>query len=256
MIIVNSDDFAASPSINKATHIAFKKGLISSTSAIMNFKEGLIDAVCYIEKNKIDTQAIGIHLNLTQGIPLTEKIKDNPKFCTDGSFNDNRSSTRIFTLDLYSKLCVYEELEAQMNLFIEKFGFSPSHIDSHQHIHTEWAIANCVVKLAKNYKIKCIRLSRNTGVSNSLKKKIYKILFNNYIRFKGFKVTDKFGDINDLVISKINSTKNYEIMVHATMSSDKNDIVDFDNENLNQKLLGLFKQNSWKLINYTEFCEK
>lgn len=253
MIVINSDDFGISPSINTAIFIAFSKGLISSTSTLVNFEEGLNDAVGYAESNKIDSNAIGIHFNLTQGIPLTKKIRSNTRFCDEGVFKNNRSSSPNFKLDTYSKQCVYHELDAQMRHFIAKFGFLPSHIDSHHHIHTEWAIAQCVMDLAKKHKIESIRLARNTGKANDFKKKIYRILLNNYIKFKGFKITDKFGGINDLVFSGINSTKSYEIMVHAMMSPYGHDILDLDHENLNQKLMELFKNSTWKINNYHEF---
>jgi len=101
-------------------------------------------------------------------------------------------------MDELDTLCVQEELNAQLTLFKERFGFSPSHIDSHHHIHTEWAIMKCVVGLAKKHQINAIRLSRNIGDIAGFKKKLYKGVFNKYLRYKGFKTVDFFGDITDI----------------------------------------------------------
>ncbi|WP_299523631.1 ChbG/HpnK family deacetylase [Winogradskyella sp.] len=255
MIIINSDDFGASPSINKAIFIAFSKNLISSTSTLVNFEEGLRDAIGYVKNGKIDGNSIGIHLNLTQGIPLTEKIKKNVKFCENGMFKNNRSSTPIFKMDANSKQCVVEELHAQMVHFIDSFGFLPSHIDSHHHVHTEWAIAQCVIETAKKYQIKSLRLARNTGQTHDFKKRVYQSLLNRYIKFKGSKVTDKFGGIDDFMFSGLNLKKDNEIMVHALMSADGGEIVDLDGLNLQKKLSDLFQQSTWRINNYTEFRE-
>ncbi len=252
MIIINSDDFGFSPEINKATYIAFKEGLISSTTTLVNFEEGFIDALKYIKEDKLDKKAIGIHLNLTEGIPLTEKIKKNPRFCVDGKFINKRSSATAFKLDAFSKECVYEEIEAQLKRFISKFGFIPSHIDSHHHIHTEFSITKCILDLAKKYKIKCIRLARNTGEKNDIKRAIYRGLLNGYMRLRGARGTDKFGGVEDIIFSGIKPNVNYEIMVHAILPLNEEKLVDLDNLDLRGKLVKLFKGENWQISNYTD----
>ena len=57
-------------------------------------------------------------------------------------------------------------------------GIRPVHLDSHHHSHTEWAIAPLVCRLAREYNIQRIRLTRNMGHIPSRAKRIYKKLFN------------------------------------------------------------------------------
>jgi predicted glycoside hydrolase/deacetylase ChbG (UPF0249 family) len=253
MVIINSDDFGINVKTNKAIIDAFSQGLISSTTALVNFDEGLNDAVKCVENGKIDPKAIGIHLNLTQGIPITKNIRENSLFCRNGSFNRIRHSTSIFKLDSYSKECVHEELEAQIIRFKSKFGFYPSHIDSHHHIHTEWGIINCVMKVAKNHRISSIRLARNTGASKNWIRKVYRNIINHYLKLNGFIVTDKFGSINDIIYSGLVQHKDYEIMVHAVLSSSGDEIIDLDNEILKDKISKLFQRNTLNLSNYYDF---
>ncbi len=256
MIIINSDDFGVSKEINKATFCAFEQGLISSTTTLVNFEDGFKDAVRYVKENKIDKNAIGIHLNLTEGIPLTQKMRDNPKFCCNGVFQNIRVSSSVFKLDNFSKQCIHKELDAQLNRFVKAFGFLPSHIDSHHHIHTEWAIAHSVMNLAKKYKIKSLRLARNIGRTRDFKKRIYRMLLNRYIRLKGFEITDKFGDVDDLIFSGIELNKDYELMVHVMRLPNNDEIVDSDHKSLTKKLKELFKSDSWDINNYVEFRHK
>lgn len=248
MIIINNDDFGYSREYNKAAYSAFQKNLISSTTTLVNFEDGLEDAITYIERNLIDKNAIGIHLNLTEGVPLTKEMRNNSRFCKNGVY-ESQNKGPTFYLNRENRKCVYGEIEAQMDLFISKFGFLPSHIDSHHHSHAEWGFTPSVVRLAKKYAIKSIRLAQNTG-HTAMHKKVYRNLVNWYLSQKGFKVTDRFGGIDDLYISGLDPNKNYEIMVHARLSG-KETLVDIDLENLELKLTKLFNSKPWKINNYT-----
>ena len=254
MIIINSDDFGASESINRATYYALKENLISSTTALVNFEKGFEDAVQYVKSGKIDQNVIGIHLNLTEGIPLTDNMRNNQEFCHDGIFKGLEYVPTFFQTK-EARACVYEELEAQMKLFIEKFGFLPTHIDSHQHVHTKWVIMRSVVRLAKKYNIKTIRPSRNLNRNRDSKKRIYKYLFNRYLRFKGFKTADNFGNLDEAIYCGINPKKNYEIMVHVDFSKSGREIRDMDKIMLRRKLKKLTKQHELKLYNYRALLE-
>lgn len=248
MTIINSDDFGYSVEYNKAIYLAFQKNLISSTTALVNFENGLNDAVRYIERNLINKDAVGLHLNLTEGVPLTKEMQNNPRFCKNGDF-ENKKNVLTFHLNRKDRECVDKELQAQMERFIEKFGFLPSHLDSHHHIHAEWGFTRSVVNLATKYEIKTIRLAQNTG-KTAIHKKVYRNFINNYLRRKGFNLTDKFGAIEDLSISGLNPKKNYEIMVHARLSSTKT-LIDLDSKDLERKLTDLFDSKPWSLDNYS-----
>jgi predicted glycoside hydrolase/deacetylase ChbG (UPF0249 family) len=253
MVIINCDDFGASSIINEVIYLAFENGLISSTTALVNF-EGLEDAVSYVNRGLINPNSVGIHLNLTSGIPLTEEIKNNAIFCRDGSFIRNRSVLKSFFLDKHSRECVTRELESQIFRFREVFGFLPSHIDSHQHVHTNWAIAQCVIRLAKKHHIRSIRLSRNTS-ANIDKKKVYKWILNKYIGYNGLVVTDKFGVPNDFFQTGIDPSKHYEIMVH-TKISENGEVLDQDSVVLRDKLNKVFRNKPWELVNYREYRDR
>ncbi|MFH6604951.1 ChbG/HpnK family deacetylase [Maribacter algicola] len=249
VILINSDDFGASKEINLATYRAFKENLISSTTTLMNFKIGLEDAVSYVKSNKIDRDSVGIHLNLSFGRPLTEKMGLNKTLCDDGFFRSKHNLPNFF-LNSYDEECILLELETQLKLFIECFGFLPSHIDSHQHVHTKWPVLKCVIRLAKKYNIGSVRISRNIEAADGLKKAVYKKIINSYIKINGFASVDKFGDIDQAIKYGIDPRKNYELMVHANLANGKLEVLDIDGKELRSKLFHLFNKENWLLVNY------
>lgn len=250
MIIINSDDFGYSKSVNQAIYRSFEENLISSTTTLVNFNEGFEDAVTYLEKGKMKMNSIGIHFNLTEGVPLTDKIKGNPKFCSDGSFNANARKTSIFRLSTNEKEMVYLELRAQMSKFIDAFGTQPTHCDSHHHVHTEWAIGAIVHKVAKEFNVNKIRISRNVGEESNKLKKLYRRLYNIRSRIKGFNGVDHFGDIVNMKDIQFKDNKSYEIMVHSIFGDNEDEVLDLDFEIMRQKLEHLFKSQNWVLSSY------
>ena len=77
-VIVNADDFGISSGVNRAIVEAFKRGLISSTT-IMTNAEVFEEAVDLIFSENLHGQ-VGVHLNLTHGKPLTERMAGNKLF--------------------------------------------------------------------------------------------------------------------------------------------------------------------------------
>ena len=91
-IILNADDFGKSPNRNRAVDDCFRQGLISSAGLIVTGKH-LQDAVQYINRGGY-VGNIHLHFNLSANllhedsddIPLTEVMRKDSFFCTDGKF--------------------------------------------------------------------------------------------------------------------------------------------------------------------------
>jgi chitin disaccharide deacetylase len=67
-LIVNADDFGMAPGVNRAILEAHRTGIVTSTSLLANgaaFDEAAAAA------RATPTLAVGVHLNLTQGRPLS-----------------------------------------------------------------------------------------------------------------------------------------------------------------------------------------
>ena len=214
-ILVNADDYGLNEHCTKAIAQAFKEGLITDTT-MMATGEYFNEAV-ELAKEQGFIDKIGIHLNLTEGEPLTEDIKECPRFVTDGRFNKQYDRTK--PLNKKEKTAIYLELTAQVEK-IQNRGIQITHADSHHHIHTGIFVAPIAEKVCKEYRITKMRLHRNLGQIPAIKRFV-KNNYNRWLRKQGFITTDYFAYIMDIENADI--PNNTEIMVHPDF--DKNGVL-------------------------------
>ncbi len=242
-ILVNADDYGFSKSCTDAIFDCFSKGLITTTTACVN--GDYFDYGVSLIKNSPYKNKIGIHINLTEGKPLTDKIKKNEKFC-------NANGTFIGYPGRYKKLSKKDkedvccEIQAQIDRFLDS-GLSINHLDSHHHVHNSFIVLPLIIKIAKKNNINRIRILRNIGIIPILKR-FYKKILNLYL--KPFSYSKYMGSAYDFSLrrKKINST--IEIMVHPDYN--KNNILidrvndDYSNpcgEPITKKYLGGFGED-------------
>ena len=85
-LIIHADDFGISESVSKCIAECFAKGWVSETSLMVNMPYA--DAAVELARRNGFAGKVGMHLNLSQGMPMTEEIRQFPRLCnTDGSFN-------------------------------------------------------------------------------------------------------------------------------------------------------------------------
>lgn len=159
VIVVNADDFGRSHSRNEAIDQCIKKGYVNQTSLMVNMGQYTEEAVRMAFDGGYDDNVV-LHINLTLGEPLTEKIKNTP-FCKDGVFDGIRNLKNIFkaSKEDSTKQCreaIREECEAQIQKFLE-FGFKPFHLDSHNWIHLEIPVWKELKLLMKKYGFSSVR---------------------------------------------------------------------------------------------------
>lgn len=235
--IVNADDFGYDMTINKAILGSFRGSLISRTSLLVNMP-GFEYAVQMTRTYPYLSGKVGLHLNLTEGYPLSTAIRSCPRFCDgSGQFIYKRQKP-LFFLSPKERKAVYQEMKAQIEKAI-RAGIRPSHLDSHHHVHTEWAILKLLIRLSKEYDVSNIRMARNMGRQRRHLFMAYKSFFNNYLKhYPGIIVTDYFGDVDDfslLMKERQPKNKSIEIMVHPTFN-ERQELVDYDGKNLQEKL--------------------
>ena len=196
-ITVNADDYGKSNEINRAICEAFKNGYIDTTTLMANMPG--VETAYDIAKENGFVDKVGVHLNITEGMPLTESIRRNPLICADdGSFNAafyHNTKYRLYMDQLTIKQ-IEEEFDAQIQLFLS-LGFSELHIDSHHHVHTNYPVYKALKRLGKKYDFKYIRLSRNLYKGGSLPNKIYKSIYNGQIKSLAESASQIFGSYKD-----------------------------------------------------------
>jgi chitin disaccharide deacetylase len=82
-LIVNADDFGYSVPVNNAILRSFERSLVNSTSLMANMP-GFGHAVDLIRGHAVLEGKVGLHLNLTEGFPLSSSLRGLSFFC-DGS---------------------------------------------------------------------------------------------------------------------------------------------------------------------------
>ncbi len=148
-LIVNSDDFGLTPGVNLGIIDALKRGILRSTTAMMNMPA--IEIAAEMAKANPDL-GVGIHLVLTAGKPLLKTHKTIVD--ENGNFLKNAVLVRKQDVDVEE---VYAEYVAQMERYIELFGHKPTHIDGHHHTHKLPQTVEATKRLAEKYGMKYIR---------------------------------------------------------------------------------------------------
>lgn len=214
MIIINADDFGMNERCSKAISEAFLRGLVTDTTIMAN--GGYFEQALQLAAKSGFARKIGIHLNITEGIPLTEEIKKLPDFVTDGKFNKQYDWNK--QLSPAEEEAVYKELSAQVDK-VEKAGISITHADSHHYIHNAPFIAPIAERVFKEHNITKIRLMRNWGDmpdSDRQKAEEYKA----ELRAKGFITTDYFGRLSEAENEDLPDS--IELLVHPDFDKDGN----------------------------------
>lgn len=216
MLIVNADDFGYNAMTNMAIVKSFKMGLCSSATLMANM-EGFEEACELIHAHGL-LEHVGLHLNLSEGTPLTDALRRCPRFCDRlGHFHMERR-VRVLWLSGAERAALAAEVWAQVRR-LQARGLQITHVDSHKNLHEEWGIAAIIVPLVKQAGIPGLRLARNIGWQTSLLKSFYRNTLNKWLSRQGLARTHYFGSLQDYVSSRTQPNfdaiaQSCEIMIH------------------------------------------
>ena len=245
-IIINADDFGMSREITAAILSAMNRNLCLDTTLLVNFEDAAHAASQAIDL-KIEKN-IGVHLNLTEGKPLTENIKKEKRFCNEEGLFHYTKHERIIALSTTEKKAVFEELTSQIHL-CRSFGIPISHADSHNHVHEEPGLFFVFIHAIKKEKIPFLRITNNLE-NTPFANKMYRNTANTVLSLYNLKGTDYFGSTSDYFkypnTKKNNSTA--EIMIHPGAINQGQIIDTYAKENLSLNLPEIIKGNN--LISY------
>ncbi|SER71026.1 chitin disaccharide deacetylase [Salisediminibacterium halotolerans] len=143
--IVNADDFGYSRAVNYGILDAYLFGAVNSATVMMNMPG--TDHAMKIAHDHPDLR-VGVHFNLTCGPALIQEHKTI--IDENGSFFKPSQLSAKKDIDLNE---IEREWRAQLELFYA-YGFKPSHIDSHHHVHTFPETKDTVMKLAREFNLK------------------------------------------------------------------------------------------------------
>jgi len=211
-VIVVADDLGGDEGRNAAISAALRAGLVDAASVLVN-GDGFAEAA---ELVRPFASHVGVHLVLTEGDPLTERMRSLRRFCDgDGRYRPWRGDERAFRLDSAERAAVTAELRAQIET-ARRAGLAVSHLDSHHHVHTEPGIAAIAIALARELGVPRVRLARNAGAGMGAVNRAWKAVFNTRLRRAGLAGTRWFGGVDDYVHlrARRGDVDSFEVMVH------------------------------------------
>ncbi|EKT58261.1 chitin disaccharide deacetylase [Providencia burhodogranariea] len=139
LLIVNADDFGLCQAVNYGIIESHRNGIVNSTSAMMNMP-GIYHAAKL--SHEYPSLAVGMHFVLTAGMPFS----NIPSLTHNGILGKWLWEIDSNDLPLDE---IAQELRRQYEHFITVFGYEPSHIDSHHHVHMMTSIFPIVVNFAQ-----------------------------------------------------------------------------------------------------------
>jgi predicted glycoside hydrolase/deacetylase ChbG (UPF0249 family) len=155
LMIINADDLGLSTSVNKAIFNLMAQGHVSSASLLAN-APATEEAIVELRHQK--NRSSGVHLNVTEFRPLTRNAELSPILDNSGCFSTNSIRSTAITSQL--REAIFEEWSAQINRLVA-LGLTPSHIDSHHHVHTIPGLFLVLKRVQRRFGIRKVRISKN-----------------------------------------------------------------------------------------------
>lgn len=157
LVIINADDFGASPAVNQAVVQAYDEGVLTSCSLMVG-GDAFDEAVALAKARP--GLAVGLHLTLVCGksaLPAAEiphLVDAQRRF----SSNPVAAGLRYF----FHPRCRAElrrEIRAQFERFLAT-GLTCSHVDGHLHFHLHPAVFPILAECAAAFGVRFVRLPR------------------------------------------------------------------------------------------------
>ena len=128
-LIVNADDFGQSPGINRGIIQAHENGIVTSASMMVRWPAARVAAEYSRRRPEL---SVGLHLDLGEW-----------------DFRNGGWHPRYEVVSVDDALAVGDELLRQIELFRSLVGSDPTHIDSHQHVHSREPARSVVNEIVK-----------------------------------------------------------------------------------------------------------
>jgi predicted glycoside hydrolase/deacetylase ChbG (UPF0249 family) len=160
-LIITADDCGLSEGINETALDLYERGLLTTATVMMNF-EATEHALGLFQD--VPGLRVGVHLNLTDGYPLTAGTADNGLIQSDGRFQPR---TVLFPRGVFPANtwldAVREEMVAQIETYHAMTGRLPDHLTTHMHFHILPSLRGLVIELAEEYGIQWVRAFETTS---------------------------------------------------------------------------------------------
>jgi len=159
-LIINADDLGADEARNEGIFEAIEAGVVTSASLLPN-GPALGHALERIRSGGFERVSFGVHLNLTEGRPLSEGLERLSG--RDGNFLGKAAAQRLLmrTGDEALEKAIGAETARQIARLLDA-GIAVTHLDGHQHVHVFPAALRAVAAAAERRGIRRMRIPEET----------------------------------------------------------------------------------------------
>src|SRR5215217_374049 len=143
ILVINADDLGYAPGVNRGIFDAHAAGTVSSASMMVT-TPAFAEAAEHVNRDA-PRLGVGLHLNLVVGAPLS-----NVPSLVDpetGRFHPLDAFVRHSLAGQIEPAEVRRECEAQLEALV-RAGITPTHIDSHRHVHAMPGVLPVVAAVA------------------------------------------------------------------------------------------------------------
>jgi chitin disaccharide deacetylase len=128
VLIVNADDFGRAPGVNRGVTRAHEQGIVTSATLMVNWPAAA-EAADYARRSSL---SVGLHLDLGEW-----------------EYRDGEWHARYDGLEARTPDDVAEEIGRQLERFERLTGGSPTHLDSHQHVHRDEPVRSALTRVGE-----------------------------------------------------------------------------------------------------------
>jgi chitin disaccharide deacetylase len=182
-VVFHADDFGMNTAVNLGILSAFRDGLLTSTSILANAPAA--ETACHewakflvehasgplisSEKRRRVSEPplpfdLGIHLNLTQGCPLTKERFPAVLLDANGNFPGiGKLFARLNLANSAQLRAVEAELHAQV-AWMSDHGLRPTHLNGHQYIEMIPQVSMMIPRILGHFSIGAVRVAFESGL--------------------------------------------------------------------------------------------
>jgi predicted glycoside hydrolase/deacetylase ChbG (UPF0249 family) len=149
-LIINADDFGMTKYVNEAIIELCKLGVTTSTTVMVNmpFWKEITDLL------PLKHVSIGLHVNLTEGLPVTDPKLIPSLLNSKGFFHNPKELKNLAKSGKINKDQLMIELKNQFQMLYDLIGERIDHFDSHQGTNKIKLVTDCLSEIVKDNKHK------------------------------------------------------------------------------------------------------
>jgi hopanoid biosynthesis associated protein HpnK len=159
-LIFNADDFGLHARVNEAVERAHGQGVLTAASLMVG-SPGMDEAVAIARR--MPSLAVGLHLVLTDGVPVLPARRIPALVQKNGRFRDDMAGLGLMlAVSRVARAEMAAEIAAQIARFAET-GLQPDHINAHKHFYVHPVIGAAAVRAARSAGFPAMRVPNEIG---------------------------------------------------------------------------------------------